>query len=165
MRPTGGGRITELVIRPFFSMFLPELTQLIQPLSGEYAGYREVFESISFPIGYGVVVSILLDIYIKLGLQAIAQVDLDRRIHRNEDTKILGRRSFAISKALIKRYAEFGFININQDLFEDMIQYNILEDKYTPDICRIEEHERPPMIEIPEYREKFFIDKKGMTIL
>ncbi|MCK5206187.1 MAG: glucosyl-3-phosphoglycerate synthase, partial [Desulfobacterales bacterium] len=42
MRPTGGGRVTELVIRPLFSLFFPDLTQLIQPLSGEYAGFREV---------------------------------------------------------------------------------------------------------------------------
>jgi glucosyl-3-phosphoglycerate synthase len=51
IRPTGGGRVTELVIRPLFSLFFPELTQILQPLSGEYAGYREVFERIPFPIG------------------------------------------------------------------------------------------------------------------
>ena len=54
VRPTGGGRVTELVIRPLFSLFFPELTQIIQPLSGEYAGFREILEQIPFPIGYGV---------------------------------------------------------------------------------------------------------------
>ncbi|MBE9543027.1 MAG: glucosyl-3-phosphoglycerate synthase, partial [Proteobacteria bacterium] len=96
LRPTGGGRVTELVIRPLFSLFFPELTQIIQPLSGEYAGYREVLEKIPFPIGYGVETSMILDIYEKWGLDVIAQVDLDRRIHRNQDTKALGRMSFAI---------------------------------------------------------------------
>mgnify|MGYP001825632435 FL=1 len=91
IRPTGGGRVTELVIRPLFSLFFPELTQIIQPLSGEYAGYREVLEKIPFPIGYGVETSMILDIYEKWGLDVIAQVDLDRRIHRNQDTKALGR--------------------------------------------------------------------------
>src|SRR5210317_879999 len=63
MRPTGGGRVTELVTRPLFSLFFPELTQLIQPLSGEYAGYRRIFESIPFQIGYGVETGMLMDIY------------------------------------------------------------------------------------------------------
>ena len=63
IRPTGGGRVTELVIRPLFSLFFPELTQLIQPLSGEYAGYREILEKIPFPIGYGIETSMILDIY------------------------------------------------------------------------------------------------------
>jgi len=54
IRPTGGGRVTELVVRPLFSLFFPELTQILQPLSGEYAGFREIFEVIPFPIGYGV---------------------------------------------------------------------------------------------------------------
>ena len=62
IRPTGGGRVTELVIRPLFSLFFPELTQILQPLSGEYAGYREVFEKIPFPIGYGIETSMILDI-------------------------------------------------------------------------------------------------------
>ncbi|MEA1899771.1 MAG: glucosyl-3-phosphoglycerate synthase, partial [Thermodesulfobacteriota bacterium] len=62
-RPTGGGRVTELVIRPLFSLFFPELTQILQPLSGEYAGYRELFEKIPFPIGYGIETSIILDTY------------------------------------------------------------------------------------------------------
>jgi glucosyl-3-phosphoglycerate synthase len=44
MRPTGGGRVTELVIRPLFALFFPELTQILQPLSGEYAGCRKVLE-------------------------------------------------------------------------------------------------------------------------
>ncbi|MBW2635712.1 MAG: glucosyl-3-phosphoglycerate synthase, partial [Deltaproteobacteria bacterium] len=54
MRSTGGGRVTELVIRPLFALFFPELTQIIQPLSGEYASYRDILEKIPFPIGYGV---------------------------------------------------------------------------------------------------------------
>ena len=91
VRPTGGGRVTELVIRPLFSLFFPELAQIVQPLSGEYAGYRSIFESIPFPIGYGVETSMILDIYSRWGLDVIAQVDLERRIHRNQDTKALGK--------------------------------------------------------------------------
>ena len=54
LRPSGGGRVTEILIRPLFSLFFPELSHIIQPLSGEYAARREVLEKIPFPIGYGV---------------------------------------------------------------------------------------------------------------
>ena len=165
IRPTGGGRVTELVIRPLFSLFFPELTQLIQPLSGEYAGFREVFERIPFPIGYGVETSMNMDIYEKWGLDVIAQVDLDRRIHRNQDTKALGRMAFAILKTFIHRKARLGIIDLKDKLFDEMIQYNLVNDRYQPDILKIETHERPPMIEIPEYREKFKIDRKPIQEL
>ena len=69
---------------------------------GEYAGYREILDKIPFPIGYGIETSMILDIFEKWGLEVIAQVDLDRRIHRNQDTKALGRMAFAILKTFIK---------------------------------------------------------------
>ena len=165
IRPTGGGRVTELVIRPLFSLFFPELTQLIQPLSGEYAGFREVFERIPFPIGYGVETSMNMDIYEKWGLDVMAQVDLDRRIHRNQDTKALGRMAFVILKTFIHRKVRLGVIDLRDNLFDDMIQYNLVNDRYQPDILTIETHERPPIIEIPEYREKFKIDRKQIQQL
>ena len=103
IRPTGGGRVTELVIRPLFSLFFPELTQILQPLSGEYAGFREIFEKIPFPIGYGVETSMILDICGKWGLDVVAQVDLEKRVHRNQDTKALGKMAFVILKTFFKR--------------------------------------------------------------
>jgi glucosyl-3-phosphoglycerate synthase len=155
MRPTGGGRVTELVIRPLFSLFYPELTQILQPLSGEYAGYREIFQKIPFPIGYGVETSMILDIYERWGLDAIAQVDLERRIHRNQDTKALGRMAFVIQKTFLTRLKNSSRIEINADMFDKMIQYNLNRDRYQPDIIEIAGHERPPMDSIPAYREKF----------
>ena len=155
LRPTGGGRVTELVIRPLFSLFFPELTQILQPLSGEYAGFREIFEAIPFPIGYGVETSMILDIYEKWGLDAIAQVDLDRRIHRNQDTKALGRMAFVILMTFINRKRKLGIIDLKKDIYNEMIQYSLVKNEYKPDIFKIEGHERPPIIEVPEYREKF----------
>ena len=157
IRPTGGGRVTELVIRPLFSLFFPELTQIIQPLSGEYAGYREIFEKIPFPIGYGVETSMILDIYDKWGLDVIAQVDLDRRIHRNQDTKALGRMAFAILKTFIHRQKRSGMIDLKEDLFDEIIQYNLVDNEYQPEARQIKGLERPPMITIPEYCKKFAV--------
>lgn len=155
VRPTGGGRVTELVIRPLFSLFVPELTQILQPLSGEYAGFREIFEQIPFPIGYGVETSMIMDIYQKWGLDVIAQVDLDKRVHRNQDTKALGKMSFAILKTFINRKETLGLVDLNQPMHDEMIQYNISGNQFEPDILQIKGYERPPMIEIPEYLEKF----------
>ena len=155
IRPTVGGRVTELVIRPLFSLFFPELTQILQPLSGEYAGYREIFEAIPFPIGYGIETSIILDIYEKWGLDVIAQVDLEKRIHRNQDTRALGKMSFAILMTFINRKRKLGMVDYKDDIFNEMMQYNLVKDEYKPDIFRVEGHERPPMLDIPEYCDKF----------
>jgi glucosyl-3-phosphoglycerate synthase len=158
LRPTGGGRVTELVIRPLFSLFFPELTQIMQPLSGEYAGYRDIYENISFPIGYGVETSIILDIYEKWGLDVLGQVDLDRRVHKNQDTKSLGRMAFVIMKTFLSRIEKKGYIDINQSVFNEMIQYNLINGDIRPDISTAAHLERPPMIEIEEYKKKFAMD-------
>lgn len=155
LRSTGGGRVTELVIRPLFSLFLPELTQIVQPLSGEYAGFRSILENIPFPIGYGVETSMILDIYTKWGLEVIAQTDLDRRVHRNQATLALGRMAFVIMKTFINRKAKLGLIDLKKQMFDEMIQYNHVENEYQPATYKMEGLERPPMVEIPAYREKF----------
>lgn len=157
IRPTGGGRVTELVIRPLFSLFFPELTQIIQPLSGEYAGYREVFEKIPFPIGYGIETSMILDICERWGLDVIAQVDLERRVHRNQNTKALGKMSFVILKTFLNRIKKLEFIDLKKETFNEMIQYNLVKNEFQPDIFNVDGLERPPMIEISEYRKKFKI--------
>ena len=156
-RPTGGGRVTELVTRPLFSLFMPDLTQILQPLSGEYAGYRNIFESIPFQIGYGVETGMLLDIYEKWGLDVVAQIDLDRRVHKNQDTKALGRMAFVIIKTFLKRLERQQRITICQDLFDEMIQYTLFQNQLSQDIRPLEQCERPPIKEITEYREKFLI--------
>ncbi len=154
-RPTGGGRVTELVTRPLFSMFMPDLTQFLQPLSGEYAGFRSLFEKIPFHIGYGVETGMLIDIYEKWGIDVMAQVDLDRRVHKNQDTKALGRMAFVIIKTFLQRVQQLNRIDVKQDIFDEMIQYHLVLDKFQPESYVLDQHERPPMIDIPEYQEKF----------
>lgn len=157
IRATGGGRVTELVIRPLFSIFFPELTQILQPLSGEYAGFREIFEKIPFPIGYGIETSMILDIYEKWGLDVIAQVDLEKRVHRNQDTKALGRMAFVIMKTFLDRIEKLGLVDKKHELFDEMIQFTLVEDNYEPDVYSFGTSDRPPIIEIEKYRKKFNI--------
>ena len=106
-----------------------------------------------------------MDISEKWGLDVMAQVDLDRRIHRNQDTKALGRMAFTILKTFINRKIRLGVIDLKGELFDEMIQYNLVNNKYQADIFKIEGHERPPIIEIAEYREKFKIDQEHIRNL
>ena len=48
--PGGGGRVSELVARPLINMFWPRLAGFVQPLAGEYGGYRRVLEQIPSPV-------------------------------------------------------------------------------------------------------------------
>lgn len=162
VKPTGGGRVTELVTRPLFSIFYPELSQIIQPLSGEYAGFRDCLDCIPFPIGYGIETSMLMDIYNNLGMDAVAQVDLDKRVHRNQTTLALGRMSFGIIQTFFAKLRAAGKIDINADLFKTMIQYELEDGHYRQREHQIEIIERPPMVELPEYLEKFPARKPGL---
>lgn len=154
-RPSGGGRVTEILIRPLFSLFFPELTALIQPLSGEYAVRRQVLDKIPFPIGYGVETSHLIDVYHRWGLQAIAQTDLDRRVHRNQDTRDLGKMAFGILQTFLKRLEALGILSNLPELSTTLRQFQVNNNLFEEIPLKIIEEERPPMIEIPEYRKKF----------
>jgi len=155
LRPTGGGRVTEILIRPLFSLFYPELAAILQPLSGEYAGRRSILEQISFPVGYGVETAMLIDIYERLGLYALAQTDLDRRVHRNQETIALGRMAFGVLRAFMKRLQREQLVRLEQELPTIMRQYEVSEGEYRQLEYTIEEVERPPMIEVEAYRQKF----------
>jgi len=85
-----GGRVTELVARPLLALHWPQLAAVVQPLAGEWAIRRELFESLSVPIGYGVEFATLLDTVSQHGLEALAQVDLGRRAHRHQSVHDLG---------------------------------------------------------------------------
>ncbi len=154
VRASGGGRVTEILVRPLFSLFFPELTGIIQPLSGEYAVRREVLEKIAFPIGYGVETSHLIDVYHNYGLQAFAQTDLDKRVHENKPTQALGKMSFGILQTFIKRAKALGIFEKAEH--ETILrQFQVKQNHYEQNMMEIIEEERPPMIEIEEYRKKF----------
>ena len=151
---SGGGRVTELTARPLLNLFYPELSGVVQPLSGEYAGRRAALEQVSFFSGYGVETGLLIDIYEKFGLPAIAQVDLLERIHHNQPLDALGKMSFAIIQAVIhKLEGRFGRA-VLEDVNRSMKLIRHSAKGYYLDVEEIAERARPPMIEIEEYQEK-----------
>ncbi len=150
----GGGRVTELTARPFINLFFPELSGLIQPLSGEYAGRRYALERLPFFTGYGVETGLLLDLLDQFGLYSIAQVDLLERIHHNQPLPSLSKMSFAIMQVVFSRLEKRHRIRMLEkaNLTMNLIRYQP-KNRYYLETEEIIEHERPPMITIPEYRQ------------
>jgi len=99
-----GGRVTELVARPLIALLCPELAELVQPLAGEWAVRRSLFESLSVPTGYAVELAALVDTLRTRGLESIAQVDLGRRGHRHQDLFDLGLMATQIVAAMGRRF-------------------------------------------------------------
>lgn len=99
----GGGRVTELVARPLLAALKPGLSGIIQPLGGEYGGTREFLMSVPFAPGYGVEIGLLIDAYDRHGADAIAQVNLGVRKHRNRKLTELGVMSRQIVGVLLRR--------------------------------------------------------------
>ncbi|MBF0429779.1 MAG: glucosyl-3-phosphoglycerate synthase [Fibrobacteria bacterium] len=155
VRTSGGGRVTEILIRPLFSQFFPELTGIIQPLSGEYAGYRSILEKLHFPVGYGVETGMLIDIFQKWGLDVIAQTDLDSRVHSNKQTRELGKMSFGILQTFWNRLARYKNLDSIEIENYRMMQVGMKNDTPFVEDTEIKEKERRPMIEVPAYLEKF----------
>jgi len=106
--PDGGGRVTELTARPLLNLFYPELAAVQQPLAGEIAARRELLEGLPFVTGYGVDIALLLDAYRAVGLDAIAQVDLDVRQNAHQPLRDLGPMAFAVLQALAVRLEREG---------------------------------------------------------
>lgn len=154
VRPSGGGRVTEILIRPLFSLFFPELTAIVQPLSGEYAVRRNVLESIPFPIGYGVETSHLLDVYSRWGMAAFAQTDLDQRVHRNQATRSLGKMAFGILQTFLSRLTQLEVLGTLPDLSTVLRQFQVKDQVFETVEYEIVEEERPPMVDVPAYRER-----------
>lgn len=154
MQAGGGGRVTELTARPLLNLFYPELSGVVQPLSGEYGGRREALERAPFFSGYGVETGLLIDIYERYGLNAIAQSDLLERVHHNQPLEALSKMSFAIIQTVMrkleKRFGGAALEDVNRSM--KLIRSNAKG--YYLDVEEIAERERPPMIEVKEYLER-----------
>ncbi len=100
----------------------------------------------------------MIDVYKKWGLEAIAQVDLDQRVHRNQETRDLGKMAFGILRAFLFRAEELGVIGKLPELSTQLRQFVATDESFEQVCHEIVEEERPPMIELPEYRKKFNID-------
>ncbi len=154
LKEGGGGRVTELVARPLINLFFPELSGYIQPLAGEYAGRRDQLEQIPFFTGYAVEIGHLIDLSERLGLPGFGQVDLDIRVHRNQELEGLSRMSFVILQAVMKRLEERRKARLFAELGSTMKLPRSGPGKLSLEVIELADQERPPMIRIPEYAER-----------
>lgn len=150
----GGGRVTELMARPLINLFFPELSGVIQPLSGEYAGRRALLESVPFFTGYGVEIGLLIDILEAAGLSAIGQVDLERRIHRNQPLANLSQMSFTILQAAISKLEERHRLELLTEVGRGMKVIGQEKDRFNLEVREVADSVRPPMRTIPAYMER-----------
>ncbi len=148
----GGGRVTELVARPLLNLFYPELSGLVQPLAGEYAGRRRALEAVPFFVGYGVETGLLIDLWSRCGLHAIGQVDLEERVHRNQSLMALSKMAFEIVQVVMQRVGASSGLELVNELNKSMKLIRHAGDEFQLDVADIRARERPPMITIPEYR-------------
>ncbi len=135
---TGGGRVTELLARPLLTALRPRLAGIVQPLGGEYAATRELLESVPFAAGYGVEIGLLLDTEQRLGLDALAQVNLGVRKHRNRSLLQLGVTARQVLAAMLDRCA-------GPDSHAALIQFQQVGGEWLATAADVPLVGRPPM--------------------
>jgi glycosyltransferase involved in cell wall biosynthesis/nucleotide-binding universal stress UspA family protein len=154
LQASGGGRVTELTARPMLNLLYPELSGLIQPLAGEYGGRRSTLEKLHFSSGYGVEIGMLIDTLEMSGLGAIAQVDLQERIHHNQPLEALSKMSFTIIQTVFRKLGKRYGHNFIDDMNRTMKLIRYEPGRFFLDVDEIAEQERPAMQDIPEYRNR-----------
>jgi glucosyl-3-phosphoglycerate synthase len=108
--PDGGGRVTELLARPYLNLHFPELAGFRQPLAGEVAATRELLEQLPFPVGYGVEIANLIDAHRLVGLERMAQTDLGTRQNRHQPLRALSRMALEVLAAAERRTHASGAV-------------------------------------------------------
>ncbi len=152
----GGGRVTELSAKPLFNLFYPELAGFVQPLAGEFVADRDLFSSIPFLTGYAVETGIMIDVLGKVGLGAMAQVDLGERQNRHQHLRDLSRMSYAVLRVVARRMRQDGRLNQARDPNAPVSPFQFSEYLHavaTPEGLKLQEYveelvERPPINEV-----------------
>ncbi|MGH2753872.1 MAG: glucosyl-3-phosphoglycerate synthase [Actinomycetota bacterium] len=141
----GGGRVTELALRPLLNLLHPELSSIIQPLSGEYAIRTQVARELPFFSGYGVDIGLLMDVVNRHGLAAVRQVDLGVRVHENRSIGALGQTAFEVLAAFIARSSDEGRLTLHRPMADQLRQFDA---NHRPLVSRLDVIELPPRVSI-----------------
>ncbi len=96
----------------------------------------------------------MIDLLGQFGLRAIAQVDLEERIHRNQSLSALSQMAFAIIQVFVQRLEQKNRIKLLEEVNPSMKLIQHRRRTYALEVKEIRDQERPPMITIPEYRAK-----------
>ena len=137
--PDEGGRVTELMARPLLNLFYPELAAFEQPLAGEFAARRSLLERLPFVTGYGVEIGLLIDAYTAVGLEGLAQVDLDVRQNAHQPLRRLSPMAAAVLRTVVVRLEREG--RLSSELPDSLL----LPDAGEMQRITVEALERPPL--------------------
>lgn len=113
--PDGGGRVNHLMARPALRLFYPELAGVRQPLAGEVAARKELLERIPFVTGYGVEIAMLIDVWREVGLDGMAQVDLDEHRNRHQPLSALSAMADTVLATIAARLAAEGGLTLDRE--------------------------------------------------
>ena len=84
----------------------PQVVHFAQPLAGEVALRRSLIETLSLSADYGVDVALLIDVAQRIGLEAMAEVDLGERVHRNRPLSELAPQARSVVRAILARVGD-----------------------------------------------------------
>jgi glucosyl-3-phosphoglycerate synthase len=104
----GGGRVNHLTARPALALFYPDLAAVRQPLAGEVAARRELLERLPFATGYGVEIGMLIDAWREVGLEGLAQVDLEVHRNRHQPLQALTPMGYTVLATVARRLEHEG---------------------------------------------------------
>lgn len=101
--PGEGGRVTELLCKPLFALLSPELLAFSQPLAGEIAARRDLLHRISFATGYAVEAAMQIDVWMEIGIERMAEVDLASKRNDHQSLSALSKMSIEVAEGISRR--------------------------------------------------------------
>lgn len=146
-RPKRDARVTEILVRPYLNLIFPEVSDFIQPLSGEYGGRREFLTTLKYYSGYSVDIALLIQARMSLNNNQIAQSFLGQRIHELQSVASLGKMGASILRTLLEVSKEYGRLEWQLSELPDSLQQFSFHDRHAfrPQIFAIKDYLLPPI--------------------
>ncbi|MDP8255268.1 MAG: glycosyltransferase [Candidatus Alcyoniella australis] len=95
---TGPGRLTEICARPLLTLFMPSLSKIRDPLSGEFALRYELARKIHFTPGFSVDLGILIECT-RYG--RIEEVELGVKCHKHRHVYDIGASALEVAATIL----------------------------------------------------------------
>lgn len=141
----------DLAVRPLLNLLYPDLSGVLPLLGGQCAGRRAALERLPFPAGPGVHPALLLEVYERYGLPAIAQVDLQGALPAQRSPESLAETTYAALQVFLRKLGRRHGAALVEDVNRTMKLVRADADRLYLEVRDAQEQVRPPMAEIPEY--------------